>query len=41
MSKQALRNQRREPTRATIRQTVNARELTHEAGRYGARFAVR
>ncbi len=41
MSHNALRHQRREPTRATVRQTINARELTRDAGQYGARFGVK
>lgn len=34
MSKSALRHQRREPTRATVRQSIRARELSHEGNRY-------
>lgn len=40
MSKSAFRHQRREPTRAQVRSTINVRELARESVRYG-RVAVR
>ena len=40
MSKQATRYQRVIPNRADVRGAINARELTNEARRYGARGSV-